>query len=592
MRVTPYAALLLLACAAIILPEDRALAWNASPSQPTSAIFYPGEVQVEVEERLEPEPLPAGGSGFILALPANAQPDSFLISIDASPAGGYFWPDKDESDALLRSKIASMPGDAFLPESENSPERRALLEKYTALAEESARKEGELAATEARLELWRIAVSGNDASSELPPGQAERKKQLPADALRQLDADLAGRLPGLYRDRDRQQRALDDARQRLGKARGALQAFDRRQGGRIVIVPHADSASSSGRGAPRQLRYGYVLPAACSLSYRLAAQPGKESLTIAQDASLSQFSGVTWNAVETFISTVSRDRTLKPLPLASWLIGKRKTQPKPLSLAEKKIARSAPAKSAADARAPEEHEAVSLYEVEDAQTPGASAPRQEELATFRLWSLGKQRIEHETPVRLALATDSYAVRYCYTLRPISNPKGFLTAELALPSPIELPPGLAQFSVDGVAVGQQVFSFNGDRGRIFFGSDPQVTATVRDMQRSSGRQGFISQEHVFSWHWQVTLKSARATPVDVLLEDPAPDSPDASVTIAVESSPRPELVVNPPELGGAKIYRWKATLTPGEPLIIEHKVQAAAPVGDAQELDPGREQFSR
>ena len=576
MRLCLRSALFVLVCAALVpVVTKTALAWNPVPSQPGTAIFYPGEVQVGVEEDLTPEALAGGGSGFMLVLPPGVERESFLVSVNGLPAGGYFWLNKEEREAALAARRSQpLPSGAFLPENETSPERRALLEKYVALAQEAAQREGSLAATQARLELWQKALAQqwgaggpDDSGEDARPGKG--KKRTPDD-LSKLDASFAQLLPGLHLDRDKQQRALEDTRLRLARAETALRDFDQKEGGEIVVVPW------TGEGKTR-LRYGYALPAACSLSYRLSAQPDKESLTIAQDVALSQHSGFAWTGVDTYVSTLRRDRTLRPIPVHPWLI----------TLAPK-------VKYSAKGGFAMEMEAMSPSQMAVNQLPMARAdkavpppaPAQEERSTFRLWSLGKQRIEHKTPVRLSLATDNYKARYYYTLRPITNPKGFLTAELSLPSAIELPPGPAQFSVDGVSVGQQPFSFNGDKGIVFFGSDPQVVATVRDLNRSSGEQGFISKDQTLSWHWQITLKSTRAKPVEALLEDPVPDTVNESVVITAESSPKPEQAVNPPEHGGAKVYRWKTTLKPGEPFVVDHKVRAVAPKSDDKELNPG------
>lgn len=582
MRLVLRSALFVLACAALVsVATKTALAWNAVPSQPSTAIFYPGEVQVGVEEDLTPEALAAGGSGFMLVLPPGVERESFLVSVNGLPAGGYFWLDKEEREAALAARRSQpLPSGAFLPENETSPERRALLEKYVALAQEAAQREGTLAATQARLELWQKALAQNwgtgnsdDSGEDARPGKG--KKRTPDD-LSRLDASFAQLLPGLHLDRDKQQRALEDTRLRLARAETALRDFDQKEGGEIVVVPWA------GEGKTR-LRYGYALPAACSLSYRLSAQPDKENLTIAQDVALSQHSGFTWTGVDTYVSTLRRDRTLRPIPIHPWLISlapKGKVDVTVKGQWDFAFGYSAEKQQSAVNQLPMSPKA-------DMRAAPPPAPTQEERSTFRLWSLGRQRIEHKTPVRLSLATDTYNARYYYTLRPVTNPKGFLTAELALPAAIELPPGPAQFSVDGVSVGQQPFSFNGDKGFIFLGSDPQVTATVRDLNRSSGEQGFISKDQTLSWHWRITLKSTRAKPVEVLLEDPVPDTVDESVVITAESSPKPEQAVNPPEHGGAKVYRWKTTLKPGEPFVIDHKVRAVAPKSDDKELNPGR-----
>jgi len=54
----------------LLLVCTPALAFNPSPGQPATAVFYPDEIEVSVEERLKIEELPAGGTGFLLALPS------------------------------------------------------------------------------------------------------------------------------------------------------------------------------------------------------------------------------------------------------------------------------------------------------------------------------------------------------------------------------------------------------------------------------------------------------------------------------------------------------------------------------------------
>ena len=72
MRLFLRSALFVLACAALVsVVAKTALAWNPVPSQPGTAIFYPGEVQVGVEEDLAPEALAAGGGAPAILNAAN-----------------------------------------------------------------------------------------------------------------------------------------------------------------------------------------------------------------------------------------------------------------------------------------------------------------------------------------------------------------------------------------------------------------------------------------------------------------------------------------------------------------------------------------
>lgn len=558
-------------------------AFSPVPAQPARAVFYPDEIEITAEERLKPEELPAGGTGFLLTLPPGVKPDSFLLSIDGVSAGGYYWLDKD-ARAPLFSRAGRIPasGRAALPENEPSPERRALLEKLIPLDEEVAGKQGTLAAVLARIALWEKSLKHyGERSDNSTLGQPS-----PADEAARLDEAYARQFPALYLERDRQQRGLEDARARQEKARKALDEFDHKEDFAVAAVP---LNLSSGRQAKEAtLRYTYVLPGLCTLNYRVGAFPEQGEMVVDQEASLVQHSGFAWTNVEAFVSTLRRDRMLRPANIRSWRIALReKRLPEPSSsvtemMAEKSVPLAA-TQSAGDGESKNRRRSLRQFPAERAEEE-AFTPTAEERGTFRLWNLGKRRIVHNTPVTLALSSDTYKASFLYTVRPVSNPKGFLTAEPVLDKALELPPGMAQFSVDGAAIGRRMFSFNGDKGEIFFGSDPQVTATMRDLQKSEGEQGFFSKEQTLLWHWQITLKNARAKAVSVVLEDPTPIPADTSIEIKTVSTPKPETVVNAPEHGGATICRWKLTLQPGEPFVVDHKVEVRAPAGKI--LDPG------
>lgn len=539
-----------------------AAAFAFPPAQPEAAVFYPEEVQMTVEELLVPQQFPSG-SGFLLTLPPDVRPETFFLTIDGVPAAESFHLEEEAREEFLKDMGRPAPGGAFLPENETSPERRALLEKVLKAAEEQAAKQGEGYALEQRLVLWRQTLEWRNGDS---PRNAGADALTPAGRAAELDAAYAARIPQLYIDMARQNRALHDADDQLQRAARALWEFDQARSGVMMFVPH----SGAGKNALK-LRYSYVLPALCEISYRLNALPDKEELVVAQDVSLSQSSGFPWEDVEVFVSTARRDRTLRPQPLNPWLISM-VSKKEPLEPVMRK-APSAPIQGALADRA---------YSAE------VAAPVQEEKSVFRLWNLGRRRIDDKKTARLALASDTHPARYSYTLRPISNPKGFLTAELSLDTGLELPPGMAQFLVDGLMIGQRRFSFDGNRGAIYFGTDPQVTAAMRNLRRISGKQGFFSKDETLLWHWEFTLKNTRSKPVRVVLEDPAPSSRDSAITVSVDSRPAPEERVNAPEQGGARVFLWKVTLKPGEPCVIEHKVKAAVPQSGDAVLNPGRE----
>lgn len=551
------------ACAAPV----RALCCSAAPSQPAAALFFPNEVQITVEESAEPDTLPSGGKGFVLVLAPGAKRESFLLSVNGEVPGDYYWlEDKEEREAVLFAcRNLPVPSRAALPENERSPERRTLLEKLLPLAEAAASREGELAAAENRLALWKKTLQRYGEQSESQHSFVE-------EAVR-LDNSYAVHYPILYVEIAKTRRALEDARQSLAKAQKALNDFDHATGNEILVLPFAGIAQ-----AKASLRYSYVLPAASSLNYRLDARPEKGELSIAQDAELSQNSGFFWKGVDLYVSTAPRDNTLSPKDLPPWqmfLRDKSNAAMSPPVALRKKSA--SPIEEAPLAQAP-------LAGFSDERI---HKPESREQSIYRLWHVGKRDLVQGVPAHLPLASDVYPAKFYYTLRPMNSPRGFLTAEFSLPASLELPPGRARFSVDGVPLGGRVFSFHGNKGQIFFGADPQVVATMRDLRQASGEQGFFTKEQTRSWHWQITVKNTRSKPISIVLEDPAPVARDDSLTVVTQSMPKPEEALAEPGSGGVKIYRWKSTLNPKEPLVIDHRIQLVAPLAPNKELFPGR-----
>jgi hypothetical protein len=324
--------------------------------------------------------------------------------VNGVSAGGYYWLDKEARDALLaRTRKLPAPGRGTLPENEPSPERRALLEKLIPLAEEVASREGTLAAVEARISLWEKSLErfgrqrGNTASGS---------PSLPslADEAIKLSEAYAQEIPGLHLERDRQQRALEDARMRREKAENALEEFDHKKDCLVVAIPWSGPAKGAAEAA---VRYSYIIPGSCDLSYRLGAFPDKGKIVVDQNASLTQQSGFAWSDVEVFVSTIWRDRTLQPANVRPWIISLRDNRPPPrpasASLMMEAAEFEAPMQSAA--RGGRNRQADDLAENR------AFAPVAEERGTFRLWSQGKRRIEHNTLVTLALAADTYTASF-------------------------------------------------------------------------------------------------------------------------------------------------------------------------------------
>lgn len=565
-----------LALAAQFFLAPCALAWNPQPGQPQSALFYPGEVQVGVSERLQAETLPSGERGFLLALPEGVKRESFLLSVNGAAVGGFYWLDREETRAALAARLGrAVPGTGTVPENEPSPERRALLEAVNALADEQAGIQGQLAAAENRLALWQKSLEqyGRAASEVLSAPS-------PADEAAKLNEAYAAQYPVLHQDRETQRRALEDVGIRLREAQKNLVDFDRSAGIVLLAVPFAAEGEQA-------LEYSYVLPAMSEISYRLDAAPDKGEVLISQDVALTQTSGFVWEKADVSLTTTRRDMTLDPRRIMPWIV----------TLAEKP--KPAPRKSAVQASGVMPVPEARMYDAADkdmvarnqeyplAQEAVMPAPVEEERATYRLWQIGPRRLESGKAARLALSAQACPAEFLYTLRPFSSPKGFLTAQLNPEKALDLPPGKARFSVDGAPVGHKFFTFSGDKGEVYFGSDPRVTVALRDMTSTSGQTGLFSKDQVRVRHWQFTLENSREKAVKALLEDAAPDVRDTAITLKMTSTPKPEQAVNPPDKGGAKVLRWSLTLEPGQSRVVDHKVELSAPVDKDKEFSSGR-----
>ncbi|MCC8194741.1 MAG: hypothetical protein LIP28_08875, partial [Deltaproteobacteria bacterium] len=77
-------------CAVLLLTPGTAFA-AAVPATPTTALFYPNEVLLTVEEHRKPEIIPGNGPGLKIVLPSGAQQATFSATVNDTPAGSFYW---------------------------------------------------------------------------------------------------------------------------------------------------------------------------------------------------------------------------------------------------------------------------------------------------------------------------------------------------------------------------------------------------------------------------------------------------------------------------------------------------------------------
>lgn len=520
----------------LILFPYNALAAARATVPPSSVLFYPGEAQLTVEEKIAPESIPGKGRGLVITLPPNAKTGTFSATVDDKPANGFYWLDEDDKSRARSS------------DQEPSEERRALLRDMEQLQEAYEKKGADIKVAQSRINLL---VEGMGSKEDITP-----------ESMLKLDTAFAERLPALYANLSKDQRMLEELNIRMRKAEEVLHAYDSQRTMHTAVIPFA---GPEGKAVP--VRYSYVMPANYGTSYRLTAYPEAEKLAIEQDATLYQDTGMVWKNTEIYISTTRRDTELRPTDIRPWRIAYENAAP--------------PAPGTSSMRMKEQSvQMANMSEVMLDEDFEETEPvvTNEEKGTFRLWSLGKRTVDPGVAVTLPLSSDEYPAKYYYTLQPAKNAKGYLTAELNLPKALEMPPGRARFYVDNVAVGEQNMSLNGNKATLFFGTDPQVTATMREVKHSEGEQGIFSKEQNVLLHWEIMIKNTRSRPVSVRVMDAIPDAQDATIKIVVDSTPAPEESTPPSQFIPTRIYRWNFDLNPGQTQMINHKVTITAPTG--------------
>lgn len=527
-------------------------------AQPSSVLFYPGEAQLNVEEKIAPAAL-EDGLRFSLTIPFAASEDSFSVSVPGNQISGVAWKEEDEmaflagnardyaendqAPALRQQANAGswlrpiLPAD---PQREPSPERRALLVEYFKARRDYEGIISASRAVEERLAMWQRETT--------------RKVALSADETLKLDKIMGDQLPKLLAESQRLELLLGESAYILGKIDKKLREYDEKHRTRTVVVTLRNRAQEA-----ITAKYSYVVQAGFSSAYRINATPAANAVRIDQQATLTQYTGQNWENVDVMLSTARRDSRLNPNQINPWRIA--------LQSKEDTRARSAPAPTA--------KMADMAYEAAAPASGAAPAPYYEERSTFRIWNLGKRSIESDIPLLVDLASDEYKAEFYYTLRPSADSKGFLTARLDLATPVELPEGQAQLLVDDIAIGRRSISLSGNEATLFFGQDPQITVTSRAVDSTSGSQGFISKEQTLSQQWEIVAKNTRNRDVAVRIEEPRPFVTDQEIKVELDSKPAPEQARD--KLSTAEnTFVWKTVLKPGEEYKISHKVFITAP----------------
>lgn len=294
--------------------------------------------------------------------------------------------------------------------------------------------------------------------------------------------------------------------------------------------------------------------------YRLEARPDDGVVELRLDAEIWQRSGRNWKNVELQLATMNPRQNMTPPALAAWI-----AMPRPVSPAP--VVRSASTNMLMDS-APMAQEAAG-----SASFAKSSAPRYRDGASYEAWSLGVHDVNAGVILRLPLQREEFKAAFSYVARPSRTRDAYLAARLDLPVMKHFPAGDALFLVDGVLAGSSTFSLDTSDGgfadnSIYFGRDPLVTTEMKSAGQQSGREGFIDRKRTYTWDWEMTVANRHKRPVNVRVEEPAPQSRDKEIVLEIQSKPEAKREDN--------TLFWEVDVPAGKSISISHKVLLSAP----------------
>lgn len=504
-----------------------------SPAQPDSVTLFPRGGRAHLTQNL------AVSDGFIrIALPAGAQKESVVLDVE-----GFTVAD------MTTSVMDDAPG---VPEGE--PEFVMLQAELEKVKAEQQAAEAELAAFTARLQLW----SKPDASLAQP------------EDVSRLDALMAENVAKLHVARAKWDTRLKEITERRERLESELFSVEGAVARPVLVAARilpADSLSVEQKTVKAHVSYTL---SSCwwRPAYRLealpGAMPGDAALVEAAktagvkvnglvhfffDVEIFQSTGQDWSGIPITLATADVDGRLAPPPIRAWRIQPEEERMPYLTKGGGHF------RGMAD-KAPQGPQS------------GQYAPAQEQ-ATFTSWNIGKRNLAAGQPSRLLVEEGYWLAAFSRVIRPAVDPNAYLMAEVVLPEQRHLAQGEATLLVEGNTVGKSGgFSLAGDKAKLFFGTDPRVSAVMRLNTNRSGRKGIIDRRQTRVWDWSIEVSSAHKEPVMVRIEDPQPQSGDEGIAITAKSSPAPEVK--------EQTCVWNLEIAAGKKQTVSHSVTMSAP----------------
>lgn len=478
-------------------------------AEPVSVLLHPGGALVQEESKLEPG---KDGKTITLPLPLAADPQTVVITVPGHDVASLRFTQTvaDDSSAVSALRV-----------------RLEEVNKAISIAENARLDQ------DARRNFWRY-----------PPVLLNSPENLTKlDALLREQQQMAA-----------QTNAVIDAELEKLRAEAEFLRTQMTEAGDTPLAREAVLELTDKTSAPVTVRYAYTLDSAgWRPMYRIEAQPAANQVKITLEAELWQQSGDDWTNVPLTLSTANARQAMNPPSLSDWVIQPQPSRPMP---------RAAGADMMLGAAAPMQN--VMKAEMMDMRP----APLYAEGGTFQSWDMGKRTVPAGSSMRLSLNRDTINADFSYILRPSRSETAFLAAKLDLPEARHLPAGEALFLVDGVPVGKAPFSLSDDDRRVYFGSDPLVTALMKKDSQQSGTQGLIDRKQNYTWDWTITVFNKHNRPVKVRVEDPAPETRDQQIQITLTSKPEP--------IKENQSFIWNLDVQASKSATIRHSVSFTAP----------------
>ncbi len=289
-------------------------------------------------------------------------------------------------------------------------------------------------------------------------------------------------------------------------------------------------------------------------AYRLdgATQEGK--IRFYREAEVWQNSGQDWRDVDVQIALVPPAPLLAPLAIPTWVIKPR---------GEEKAKAKGPISKGKTAPSP------AIDEGRAAEPPAALTTISGDIPLPRS---GRRTIPAGASVKITIQEESWAAVFDLLARPGQGTLAYLRGSLLQPAAYEIPRGPALFFQNGVLTGRGDFFLSDKEGSVFFGQDPLVSVTRRQLpETKDGGKAFRRS-------WRLDAFNHHAYPIRLRIEEPLPRCPDERIKLNLSSTPA--ALADRPD-----VLAWEIPLAAGETKAVTYDVAIEAPPGLEIETGP-------